>query len=386
MYKHLGFVPERLCPPFCFYRMSGSSFSGDAVKQLTEAIGGFIQWIATLIKTKNWFTLSILMAVAGIFLFNPWGSGIAFKFLGIETLYPWYKGAFWAILIGLFAAALVIAVQTMPKVVSEGPADTEERKAIKGLRPFSLDDAEVYAKLQRQRQLRDCVDSLTSDFFRFGILMGESGCGKTSFLQAGIWPRLTAESADSLGVYIRFNDQRPTRTIAKALSEQLGMPLEKLLPMDGPQDRLLLVLQQAATCQKRPLVLLFDQFEQFFVHQKRKEDRQPFIDGLAAWYRESEPLPIKILVSIRSDLLYQLDDLHQALGYALGPQEVVQIKKFTPDEAANVLEVIAQTEGLEFNQKFVTELAEQELANREDGLNSPVDVQILACMIERQTT
>ena len=367
---------------------SGSPFSGDFFKQSTEAIGGFIRWIAELIVSKNWFSLAVLLAIAAIFLLNP-RSGIAFKVLGVDlakTPMPgWYVGAFWVTVLGLLGTALVMAVQSMPKVVAPAIEDITERKAIKGLRPFSLDDAEVYAQLQRQRQLRDCVDAVTSNSFRFGILMGESGCGKTSFLQAGVSPLLTPERANCLGVYIRFNDQKPTKTIAKALAEQLKLPLEKLLPMDGAQDRLLIVLQQAAGSQNTPLVLLFDQFEQFFVHQKRKEDRQSFIDQLATWYRDPAPLPVKILVSIRSDLLYQLDDLHQALGYSLGPQEVIQLKKFTPGEATKVLGVIAQTEGLDFNHKFVTELAEEELASREDGLISPVDVQILAWMIERQT-
>ncbi|ESA37232.1 hypothetical protein N836_03805 [Leptolyngbya sp. Heron Island J] len=364
--------------------MSGTPFSGDFFKQSTEAIVGFIRWIAELIVSKNWLKLCILVAFTIACLFNPW-SGIAFKVLSVDvaTLPDWYKGAFWATELGLFATALVIAVQSIPKTTVFAQPDTIERKAIKGLRPFSLGDAEVYAQLQRHRQLRDCVDSLTSNFFRFGILMGESGCGKTSFLQAGVLPRLMAETSNCLGVYIRFNDQRPTRTIAKALSEQLNVPLGTLL--EGAQEPLLVVLQQASASQEKPLVLLFDQFEQFFVHQRRQEDREPFIHQLVAWYRDPEPLPVKILVSIRSDMLHQLNALHQALGYALGPQEVFQLEKFTPREAANVLEVIAQTEGLEFNKRFVTELAEEELANREDGLISPVDVQILAWMIERQT-
>ena len=367
---------------------SGSPFSGNFFKQSTEAIGGFIRWIAELIVSKNWFSLSVLLAVTVLFLLNPW-SGLAFELLSLDLdaqpLPGWYAGAFWVTMLGLLSTALVIAVQTRPKAVAPAPEDITERKAIKGLRPFSLDDAEVYTQLPLPLQLRDCVDALTSDIFRFGILMGESGCGKTSFLQAGVWPLLTPEKANCLGIYIRFNDQKPIKTIAKALAEQLKLPLEKLLSWEGPQDRLLVVLQQAAASQDYPLVLLFDQFEQFFVHQKRKEDRQPFIDQLATWYRDPAPLPIKILVSIRSDLLYQLDDLHQALGYSLGPQEVIQIKKFTPGEATKVLGVIAQTENLDFSQKFVTELAEEELASREDGLISPVDVQILAWMIERQT-
>ncbi|MEO1400516.1 MAG: hypothetical protein AAFV72_04595 [Cyanobacteria bacterium J06635_1] len=47
--------------------------------------------------------------------------------------------------------------------------------------------------------------------------------------------------------------------------------------------------------------------------------------------------------------------------------------------------MIANTENLGFERKFIAELAEEELADREDGLISPVDLQILSWMIERQS-
>jgi hypothetical protein len=80
----------------------------------------------------------------------------------------------------------------------------------------------------------------------------------------------------------------------------------------------------------------------------------------------------------------RLVELQYALGYSLGPQEVFRLEKFTPTAAAKILRVIAATEQLEFDDRFVAELAEQELANREDGPISPVDLQILAWMIQRQ--
>ncbi|NEQ55861.1 MAG: hypothetical protein F6K11_38155, partial [Leptolyngbya sp. SIO3F4] len=122
---------------------SGSPFSGDFFKQSTEAIGAFIRWIAELIVSKNWFSLAVLLAVTVTFLLNPW-SGIAFKAMGIEQPLPeWYTGAFWVTVLGLLGTALVIAVQTMPKAVALTDEDITDRKAIKGLRPFSLEDAEV---------------------------------------------------------------------------------------------------------------------------------------------------------------------------------------------------------------------------------------------------
>ncbi|MEM9088493.1 MAG: hypothetical protein AAGC93_07085 [Cyanobacteria bacterium P01_F01_bin.53] len=374
---------------------SNSSIFGEVIKQSTEAVGNFLRWIAELIVARNWFSLLILSAIAGLFLFNP-ASGLAFKVLNIEPPGGYALG-FWLAEAGLLLVALVIAVRTMPPAVPASRADTADRKAIKGLRPFDVDDAEVFRQLQRQANLRECLESITSGPFRFGILHRESGCGKTSFLQAGVLPQLAqekdrgeakeqgAKQASVGGVYVRFSDQEPVRTIAKAIAEQLEIPLTWLLPEGpGPAD-LMEVLGKVAGDLEQPLILLLDQFEQFFAHHKRKAQRQSFIQSLANWYKGDRTSPIRIVVSVRSDLMYQLDEIHQALGYSLAPQEVFRLEKFTPSEASRVLEVIAKAEGLAFNREFVTELAQSELANREDGLISPVDLQILSWMIERQT-
>lgn len=61
---------------------------------------------------------------------------------------------------------------------AEASADSLEHKAIKGLRPFGLTDAEVFARLQREMPLREYLATVTGPEFRFGILCGESGCGK----------------------------------------------------------------------------------------------------------------------------------------------------------------------------------------------------------------
>ena len=332
-------------------------FAGDWIKQITEAVASFIGWVADLIWRRNWFMLLVLTGVAlslvGYFCKN---------FLN-QSLPPQQQTSFWLtfwIAVGLvFAGALIVAVVTMPRPARTIPVDVVERTAIKGLRPFGFADAEIFARLQRSRQLRECIEVLTTPLFRFGILMGESGCGKTSFLQAGVWPQLSQPESSHRGVYVRFSDQDPLDAIRKALAGQLELPEDWLKDED-----FLTLLSQATEAAEKPVALLLDQFEQFFVHYQRPSEQQPFIQALTDWYRHAPSLPVKILVSIRSDLLFQLDELHQALGYTLGPQDVFHLKKLTPEEATHILGVIAETEQLRFDSRFVAELAEQELAHR----------------------
>lgn len=349
----------------------------DPIRKKIEELTSLVRLLVELIQSRNWFSLLLLIDAVLILVGTPGGIVAKFlEFLGLK-LPPNYPTFFWLTVGAVFVAALVVALRTKPqqKIV----VDVSERKAIKGLRAFSCDDADIFARLQRDRTLQECLELVTNDSFRFGILVGESGCGKTSFLQAGLLPNLLSPENSHRGIYIRFADRDPLDTIRKALVEPLQLSKEQLDRAD-----FLTLLSQGVAASK-PLVLMFDQFEQFFVHFKQKQDREPFVAALAEWYRSPDPLPVKILVTIRGDLSDRLVELHHALGYSLEPQDVIRLEKFTPNEAAKILRAIAEIEQLKFDEGFVTELAERELASREDGLVFPVDLQILAWTIDRQS-
>ncbi|MBE9118336.1 tetratricopeptide repeat protein [Lusitaniella coriacea LEGE 07157] len=348
----------------------------EEIQKLTETLATFAQWVAELIRGRNWFTLLLLLDASLILFGKPVAQFLANLFA--FELPQQFSGGLWISVGLIFLAAIIVAVVTMPRPET-GEVEFTERKAIKGLRAFTKDDAEVFARLQRERMLRECIEALTNKNFRFGALYGESGCGKTSFLQAGLLSRLSQENSPEIGVYIRFSDKDALATVRKAIVEQLPLTAEEVKDAD-----FLVLITKAAKSAKKPLILFFDQFEQFFVHRKQKADREPFISGLAAWFNNPEPPPVKILFSIRSDLYHNLVEIQQALDYSPSPLEIFRLEKFTPKQATRILGEISAIEGLKFEESFVEEVATQELASREDGLISPVDLQVLAWTIEKQ--
>ncbi|MEM9276188.1 MAG: hypothetical protein AAGA80_24995 [Cyanobacteria bacterium P01_F01_bin.143] len=349
----------------------------NTVRKITEELAQLVQWMAELIRSRNWFTLLLLVDVSLILFFTP--GGFVAKFFNFS--FPeWYKVAFWLTVSILFLAALTIAVVTKPSSSKAKTAKFNNLTTIKGLQPFTFEDRELFARLQRQKILRECLNAFINPSFRFGIIQGESGCGKTSFLQAGLCPILNESETNHHGIYIRFSEQEPLITIRKTFCQTLPLQESELASLD------LLGLFNLAAEVVFPdaLVLFFDQFEQFLVHYRREEDRQPFINALNAWYVSE--LPVKIVISIREDLTGRLVEFQKALGYSLGPQDIHYLKKFTPNEASQILKVIAEGENISFEENFLEELAERELASREDSLISPVDLQILAWMVEGQKT
>ena len=105
--------------------------------------------------------------------------------------------------------------------------------------------------------------------------MGESGVGKSSFLQAGILPQLAKEESRDRGIYIRFSNRDPIETICQTLVKELEISETSI-----DHQNLLEIFSLAVKSSDKPLILIFDQFEQFFVHCKQKSDREPFINDL----------------------------------------------------------------------------------------------------------
>ncbi|MEK7727349.1 MAG: SUMF1/EgtB/PvdO family nonheme iron enzyme [candidate division KSB1 bacterium] len=286
------------------------------------------------------------------------------------------------------------------------------RTALKALRPFDKEDAEIFQRLQRERELHDCLVALTDREFRLGILFGESGCGKTSFVQAGLWPNLPAFSATHFPIYVKFSELDPFVSVRHALREQLPqevaqpswLPAEPLTLMSGAEKAaqtsslqagmpalpsgndgdIVATFAHAAAHLNQTLVLFFDQFEQFFLHFPKAEQRAPFIAALKDWYEHAPSLRVKILLSLRQDYYGHHYELQQALRYSLGPQDSFPLRKFSPKQAVEIFHVLAESASLSFDRGFVEEMTSRDLAAKEDGLISPVDIQILAWMASAQ--
>jgi len=339
-------------------------------------------WAAEVMtRYKNWrsllITIDFVIYLAILFLFlNP----LEWPLPTLPSIIPrlkqsgWYAPAFWS----LFGVISVIGVIKAARARIK-PVEPAELKpgAIKGLAPFGYEDAEVFSHLQREEDLKECLQAIGDEQFRFGALSGESGVGKTSFLQAGLWPEL--ERRGFRCVYVKFSDLDPFETVKRACLKHLSF-------IDGAPDGAdFQGMLRAATAQDRtPIVLFFDQFEQFFVHRKRKKDREPFTQALARWFAEMESSPIKILICVRGDFFDRLNELQKAMRYSLGPAQSFRLERFGPDQATEIFCFLAEKEGLEYDREFISEMTRQEMAGAEWGLISPVDIQVLARMTESQ--
>ena len=131
--------------------------------------------------------------------------------------------------------------------------------------------------------------------FRFGVLFGESGSGKTSLLKASVLPRL--RDAGFVPLYCRsYKD--PVASLLDECRRQSGLAI-------GDAEEITDYLKRVCHELCAPVVIVCDQFEEFFVNHKTRRERQPLIALVGQCYND-EKLAVKFLFSLRSDFLYTI--------------------------------------------------------------------------------
>lgn len=353
------------------------AFNPEDISKRRDSAESFINSLVDDIRNKRWVKILLLIGVVCLLFLNPAAISLGLTFLKSPSnwslptsyLYVWLITVF-----TIFVAAFLIALSTKKHPVFETPATATS--IIKGLLPYTKEDAEWFAKLQRGNILHECMSFCLGADATFAILSGESGAGKTSFLQAGLFPNL--EQQGQRPIYVKITDSQPLDSIRQLLD------IEAEEPTVDENRSLVEILRQTTRNAPRPIVLILDQFEQFFAHNKSKSSRRPFIQQMAEWHKQSSSLHVKILISIRGDFTNRMNEFQNEMKYILTPHNNLALEKFDPQEAANVFRVIAKESKIEVDEDFIKELTKHELSDREDGTVSPVDVQILSRMIDGQ--
>ena len=176
-----------------------------------------------------------------------------------------------------------------------------------GLRPFEKDEWAVY--FGRERMADEIIAALIRR--RLVFVHGDSGCGKSSLLRAGVFARLEQGSAGApWRTATTLPRQAPLWNVATALAVLSG---------DGTQDARVIAWQRALQCGEDapaaiselrstlgsgPGCLLIDQFEELFQHARRNgpEEARLLTRALIALHR-SPPEGLYLAMTMRSEYL-----------------------------------------------------------------------------------
>lgn len=235
----------------------------------------------------------------------------------------------------VMAAACLIGYARLRRkstVISSLP----ETAAFRGLLPFQEADRDRF--YGREGDTLSLFERVAHGEFRFGILFGESGCGKTSIIKAGLIPRLW--ETGYVPVYCRSYKDPLTALVEECRRQTQVAPLDGEEPIE--------YLRRASRSESAILVIICDQLEEFFVNFRTGEEREPFASFVAACYADTG-LQVKFLFSMRSDFLYQISaEFGERIAEPLLSSRLFHLRNFDVEKAVEVIEKSARRAGVPF--------------------------------------
>ncbi len=237
----------------------------------------------------------------------------------------------------------------------------------RGLLAFTEDDAPLF--YGRDAFADDLLCKART--LKLIAVVGPSGTGKSSVVQAGLLPRLRRERAPNATweALIFRPGNRPFHNLADELVALYETSLSKTeqmltanklgeafanneLPLDAPIAEALKATQWA-----NRLLFIVDQFEELFTLTEEK-DREPFVNLLL---KAAETAPVTIVLTLRADFYSQSISVSRELSDLI-QQGIVNIGYVKREELRRAIVKPAESVGLQFEDGLVDRI----LDNLED--------------------
>jgi hypothetical protein len=228
---------------------------------------------------------------------------------------------------------------------------------------FTDDDARLFFGRKRETQI------LLSDILvaRLVVLFAETGTGKTSLINAGVRPHLKKRGYETFLIRVRADPA------ASARAELRSHPAIRNLRGDTFAEELAHVAKDLG----RPIVLFFDQFEEFFISTFRENPKhfQAFIEDMGRLY-ENENSGVHIVFSLREDWFVEMDHFRDEIPTIFHNESNLRLSWFDAEQASEAITEPAAVVGVQVDKTLVNQLLSDLLAIEKRGI-VPAHLQIL---------
>jgi hypothetical protein len=232
-----------------------------------------------------------------------------------------------------------------------------------GPRPFEKEDSDRF--FGRTRETEELLSLIIAH--RAVLVYAQSGAGKSSLLRAGVIKRLEEqqypvlrsarvhgllpndvppESVQNIFVYHALQYWAATLPSGQSLKDHAKTTLSEFL-------KPLVAAPAAGEESSPPLIVIFDQFEEFFTtNQHRWQERRPFFDQLAQALHD---LPtMKVVFVMREEYIAQLEPFAELLPEKLRPR--MHLERLRGNAARSAVVTPFQNWGLSFDPNAADEL------------------------------
>ena len=264
--------------------------------------------------------------------------------------------------------------------------------------------AEIAAEIKasgRQPDIEALTGRLSQARYPIVVIHGQSGVGKSSILSAGLIPRLRRLITEGrttypmlISSYSRWAAQLEmlikgaAEPESEPESEPGGEPRSQLAnkPKNEPSSGELIDQLKALTQAKyQQIVLVFDQFEDFFYEYPAIEQRR----DLYTFLRDCLDAPyIKVVLTLREDFLHYLLEWDRSADLSTIENDILSkeiryyLGNFMPNAAEMVIRQLTSSAGFYLEDGLITALVDDLAAN--NGEVRPIELQVVGAQLQRE--
>ncbi|MDJ1182133.1 hypothetical protein [Roseofilum casamattae] len=231
----------------------------------------------------------------------------------------------------------------------------------------------------REPAVEELVERILNTSHVVTVIYGYSGVGKSSLLQAGLVPALeaTIHRDRILPILLRRYEDWQGR-IGRQL-ERFGLDPSTPLGAQWTEADLLEVWREADRSHQR-IVLILDQFEEFFFRFPMKQEQKQLFRLLSQGLEQCPAL--QVVISIRQDFIHYLFPQRelQRAGDMLSPGNTYPLSYFQPQEAVQIMQRLTEPTSFHPEEELLQQLVKDLAGDAEEVI--PIELQIVGSQLE----
>jgi WD40 repeat protein len=265
----------------------------------------------------------------------------------------------------------------------------------------------------RKHDLDELITRIAKPSYKLIVLYGKSGVGKSSLVNAGLIPQLehtSFEGRDVCAIAIRVytNWEEELEKALKTLTPQPPLPWgegeqdsvlnslsknEVLLPSPsgrGAGGEGLISKLREKEAQNKRLVLIFDQFEEFFfVYYNQPTERRRFFEFIGKLLNDSQNLSsLKVVLSLREDYLHYLLECNQIESMRAIDQDILsknvlyRVGNLKVAAAKSLIQTLTEKSRFYLEPELIGAIADD--LKDELGEVRPIELQVVGAQLQQE--